>query len=57
MSKYFYCYNFRLKNWLLDNGMRYITTGKNKNSGTTFYLFEQSPRLNNLISQYNKKST
>lgn len=52
MNNYFYCYNNQLKNWLVKKGRRYITEGVNKNSGSTFFLFEKSPELDEYINQY-----
>lgn len=51
-QKYFYCYSRNLKNRLLDEGERFICVGINERSNKRFWLFEQSEKLSEVLSDW-----
>lgn len=54
MSQYFYCYSKRLSFFIRAFGVSYVETGFNAKSGTKYYTFEKSERLDRIIDLYNK---
>lgn len=49
-TDYFFCYSPRLKGRLLDAGLRFICVGINESTGRKFWLFEQTPKLSELLA-------
>lgn len=49
MNRYFYCYSYPLKEFLIENGLRYITNSVNANTQKKFWVFEGTDRLNYLL--------
>lgn len=52
MNKYFYCYSYPLKEFFKKNGLSYITAAQNKGTSKTYWLFEGSEKLNNLLQEW-----
>lgn len=50
MSRYFYCYSYNLKCFLIENGQRFITSSINKKTNKKFWVFEGTTELNELLS-------
>lgn len=44
-SKYFFCYDHRLKDYLLERGERYICTAYSTDTLNRFWLFETTEEL------------
>lgn len=49
MNRYFYCYSYNLKCFLIENGQRFITNSVNKNTNKKFWVFEGTDELNKLL--------
>lgn len=49
MNRYFYCYSYPLKTFLIENGLRYITHSVNQNTQKKFWVFEGTDELNHLL--------
>ena len=49
MNKYFYCYSYNLKQFLVENGHRYIANSINSNTNKKFWVFEGTAELNSLL--------
>ena len=49
MNRYFYCYSYPLKIFLMENGLRYITHSVNQNTQKKFWVFEGTEELNRLL--------
>lgn len=49
MNRYFYCYSYNLKCFLLESGQRFITSSVNKNTNKKFWVFEGTDELNELL--------
>lgn len=49
MNRYFYCYSYNLKCFLLENDQRFITSSINKNTNKKFWVFEGTDELNELL--------
>lgn len=49
MNRYFYCYSYPLKTFLIENGLRYITHSVNQNTQKKFWVFEGTDELNRLL--------
>lgn len=54
---YFYCYSPRLRKFLDQNGTRWVGRDVHHKTKKTFWVFEQSTRLSNLLIQYNKEKS
>lgn len=54
MNQYFYCYSSRMSYFIRAFGIKYINIGFNAKSGTKYYVFEKSERLDKIIKLYNK---
>ena len=52
MNKYFYCYSSRMAHFIRAFNIKYVDIGTNINSGTKYYLFEKSERLDKVIELY-----
>ena len=50
----FYCYSFKLAYFIKSQGMSYINKGKNRNNGLTYYVFNKSKELDEIIILWNK---
>lgn len=49
MNRYFYCYSYPLKAFLVENGLRYIANSINANTQKKFWVFEGTDKLNHLL--------
>ena len=54
MSRYFYCYSCRLKNFIKAFGVDYATKAINPNSKTLYFMFEKSEKLNAILEFWNE---
>lgn len=53
MNNYFYCYSSKMSHFIRAFGIKYLTIGFNSKSGTKYYIFEKSNRLDKIIQLYN----
>jgi hypothetical protein len=51
-EQYFYCYSPRLKERLLAEGERFICVGLNESTGKKFWLFPQTERLGEVLTDW-----
>ena len=49
MNRYFYCYSYPLKEFLVKSGLRYVTNSVNANTQKKFWVFEGTDELNRLL--------
>lgn len=49
---YFFCYNYRVKDYLMQNGLTFIVDAITTTSHKRFWLFEASDKLDKLLSEY-----
>lgn len=54
MSKYFYCYSRRLKDFLGIFGIKYLSIGIHPKTQKKYYLFEKNSQIDFLIEEWNK---
>ena len=52
MKDYLYCYSVRLRDFLLDDGHKYICVGINEKSNTRFWLFEKTDGVKSSLDEY-----
>lgn len=52
MDKYFYCYSYPLKEFLVNNGLRFITAAVHQSTHKRYWLFEGTDKLNKLLAQW-----
>ena len=57
MKKYFYCYSWNLKQFLLDNDVKMIMYSKNTNTNKTFWVFENSLKVTELLDIWRSRKT
>ena len=50
MNTHFFCYSYPLKEYFVKNGLQYITSAINQNTGKKYWLFEGCEKLNNLLA-------
>lgn len=51
-KKYFYCYSTNMKKFFCDNGLRYITKSVHDKTKRTFWVFESSDRVTELLNKW-----
>ena len=49
MNKYFYCYSWNLKEFFIEHGIPIIMYSKNTNTNKTFWVFENSLKITELL--------
>nr|DAI19855.1 MAG TPA: hypothetical protein [Caudoviricetes sp.] len=52
MDKYFYCYSYPLKEFLLSNGQVSIVAGIHPNTHKKYWVFNGTKQLNNLLTEW-----
>lgn len=52
MNKYFYCYSWPLKEFLIQNGCEIVMYSKNLNTKKTFWVFENSRQITDLLDEW-----
>ena len=52
MNRYFYCYSYPLKEFLIKNGLKFITAAINQSTNKRYWLFEGTDELNMLLTQW-----
>lgn len=50
----FHCYSYNLCHFLQSQGVRYIKKYKNIKNNLTYFTFEKSDKLNELINTWNE---
>lgn len=48
-NKYFYCYSKPLKDYFLENGLRYVIKSVHEKTHKKYWLFEGTDELNELL--------
>lgn len=51
-NKYFYCYSKPLKDFLLENGLRYVLRATHDKTKKKYWVFEGTDELNKLLSEW-----
>ena len=51
-NKYYYCYSYPQKRFLMDNGEYVIVKGINPNSKKRYWVFEKNDKLDNLLTEW-----
>lgn len=54
-NEFFYCYSPRLKNHLLSKGERFICVGVHERTGKKFWLFPQTERLGEILTEWKSR--
>ena len=52
MNRYFYCYSYPLKEFLLTNGQGSIVAGIHPKTNKKYWVFEGTEQLNNLLTEW-----
>ena len=52
MNRYFYCYSYPLKEFLLTNGQSSIVAGIHPRTNKKYWVFEGTEQLNNLLTEW-----
>lgn len=52
MDKYFYCYSYPLKEFLLINKQTSIVSGLHPATGKKYWVFIGTDQLNNLLTEW-----
>lgn len=50
--RYYYCYSYPQKEFLINRGLRYITAAINQSTGKRYWLFEGTEKLNMLLQKW-----
>lgn len=51
-NKYYYCYSYPQKRFLMDNGEYVIVKGINPNSKKRYWVFEKNDKLDKLLTEW-----
>lgn len=54
-SKYYYCYSYPQKKYLIENGEFVIVKGISPNTQKRYWVFERNENLDKLLSDWSKK--
>lgn len=52
MDKYFYCYSYPLKEFLIGNGQTSIVSGRHPSTNKKYWVFKGTERLNILLTEW-----
>ena len=52
MNKYFYCYSYPLKEFLLSNGQASIVAAIHPKTHKKYWVFDGTEQLNNLLTEW-----
>ena len=52
MDKYFYCYSYPLKEFLIANGQISIVAGRHPLTNKKYWVFHGTEQLNNLLTEW-----
>lgn len=52
MDRYFYCYSYPLKEFLLSNGQVSIVAGIHPKTHKKYWVFNGTEQLNNLLTEW-----
>lgn len=52
MDKYFYCYSYPLKEFLITNGQISIVAGRHPSTNKKYWVFAGTEQLNNLLTEW-----
>ena len=50
--KYFYCYSKPLKDFILENGERFILKATNDKTHKQYWVFESSKKIDELLAEW-----
>ena len=51
-NKYFYCYSKPLKDFLLENGLRYVLKAKHDKTKKMYWVFESCKKIDKLLTEW-----
>lgn len=57
VKDFFLCYSCTMKNYLRTKGIRYLFSGKDRRNNQTFYIFEKTDALTEVIRNWDSIST
>ena len=52
MNKYFYCYSWPLKEFLIQNGCEMVMYSKNTITGKMFWVFKNGKQITELLNEW-----
>lgn len=55
MDKYFYCYSYPLKEFLIANGQISIVAGRHPSTNKKYWVFNGNEQLNNLLTEWKSR--
>lgn len=55
MDKYFYCYSYPLKEFLIANGQISIVAGIHPSTSKKYWVFHGTEQLNNLLTEWKSR--
>ena len=50
--KYFYCYSKPLKDFLLNNGLRYVLKANHNKTKKRYWVFESNKKIDELLTEW-----
>lgn len=54
MKRYYFCYDATCKNFLMSQGLKYITKALHPETFKTFWLWEQTPEFNESMKTWER---
>ena len=52
MNRYFYCYSWPLKEFLINNGQSSVVAGMHPKTNKRYWVFEGTEKLNSLLTEW-----
>lgn len=54
-KKYYYCYSYPLKSFIMDNGERYVLKAIHPESQKQYWVFERNMNLDKLLAEWQSR--
>lgn len=54
-EKYYYCYSYPLKSFIMDNGEKYILKAVHNESKKMYWVFERNQKLDRLLTEWQSR--
>ena len=54
-ERYYYCYSYPLKAFIMDNGERYVLKAIHSKSQKLYWVFERNEKLDKLLTEWQSR--
>lgn len=54
-ERYYYCYSYPLKAFIMDHGIRYVLKATHNESQKRYWVFERTKNLDELLTEWQSR--